>query len=162
MPDLLATVSFWSLVVSVVALGASIWAHFRATRLKAESNDLQARLVELEEDREADRRQKQQAADLTAYFEKRPGRNGPRTMLVLRNNGDAPAEDVKVEFDGEPIDEHGSVHYDEATIPKIGSGAESPILVSVHSGHNPPFHVRLRWSDGTGEDNSFETTLTAS
>jgi hypothetical protein len=83
-------------------------------------------------------------------------------MLVLRNEGNAPAEDVEVKFDGQSIDEHGSVHYDESTIPKIGSGAESPILVSVHSGHNPPFHLRLRWSDGTGEDNSFETTLTAS
>jgi hypothetical protein len=160
--DLLTTVSFWSLVVSVIALGVSVWAHFRATRLKAESNDLQARLVELEEEREAERRQMKQAADVTADLEKRPGRNGFRTMLVLRNQGNAPAEDVEVEFDGNRIDEHGSVHYDGATIPKIGSGAESPILVSVHSENNPPFHVRVRWSDGTGENNSFETTLTAS
>ncbi len=160
--DLLTSVPFWSLMVSIFALVASLWANYRATRLKSESNDLQARLVELEEEREADRLHMQQAADLTAHLEKRPGKNGRRTMLVLRNEGNATAEDVRVEFDGDRIDEHGSVHYDKPIISKIGSGAESPILVSVHAQHHPPFEVKVTWTDATGKNNSFETILTAS
>jgi hypothetical protein len=160
MPDLFTDFPFWSLVVSALALVVSIWAHYRMGRLKRESNTLQERLVELEEEREADRRRRQKSADLSAQLEQRPGRNGPRTMLVIENSGRGLAENVRVQVDGTPIHEHGSVHRNEPTITKIGSGSESSILISTHADNHPPFDVRVQWDDATGTNHTFETTLT--
>lgn len=160
MPDLFTDFPFWSLVVSALALVVSIWAHYRMGRLKRESNTLQERLVELEEEREADRRRRQKSADLSAQLDQRPGRNGPRTMLVIENGGRGLAENVRVHPDGTPVHEHGHVLHDEPTIAKIGSGSESPILLAVHKQHHPPFDVKVTWDDATGANRTFETTLT--
>lgn len=160
---MLSVLTSVEVLVSLAALGVAIWAHVRTSRISRESNDLQARLVALEEAREADRRAAQERAELTPHLEKRPGRSGRlRDMLVISNRGAAAAKDVHVTLDETPIDEHGAVMCDALPVPVIGPGADSAFVVAIDRDHAPPFHVRVMWSDGVGEERSYETTLTAS
>ncbi len=158
---MLSVLTSVEVLVSLAALGVAIWAHVRASRISRESNALQARLVVLEEAREADRQAEQQRADLSVHLEQRPGRKRMRTMLVVKNRGQAPARDVRVVMDEEPIDEHGSVFCDSLPIPVVGPEAEAPFIVATSKDHYPPFHVEVTWVDDTGDDHIYETTLTA-
>jgi hypothetical protein len=86
-------------VVAALALGVSIWSVVSTRRMAQRQTDLQERLLALEQDREQARARQAQSASVRAAIQK----TGRDWRLLVVNEGQATARNVKVELDGGPL-----------------------------------------------------------
>jgi hypothetical protein len=88
------------------------------------------------------------------------GGGGTAELLVL-NDGPAAARNVWVLIDGVTPDQHKQFRRGDHLLGQdLGPGGRMGLPLRVHDGMQHTFGVRLRWSDGTGDDRSWESTLT--
>jgi len=141
--------------ISVVSAAIAVWAIVGQRLSSARDAEIQARLLSLETDKEAERRLLQKKASVVAFVVREPGIR----KLFLRNIGDAVAEHVDVSIDGEPM---RSSHWLRSDLPsdiRLSPQAETSfVLVSSIS---TPTHMRVRvtWSDASETDGLWESTL---
>jgi hypothetical protein len=139
-----------SLIVSVIALILSL-------RAQREANAAQRRIVEIEEQRDRERRLDSLQARLQAKF-RDLGDGSERLYLV--NRGTAEARNVKVRLDGKPFEEHCAVVGGDSLPSLVGPGAEVSCLMAISMTCHPPFECEVRWDDDSGTGRSYRTTLT--
>lgn len=139
-----------SLVVSVIALVLSLRAH-------REANVAQRRIVEIEEQREQEKRLNFRQAGLQPELRK-TGQGSYRLYLV--NGGMAEARKVRVTLDGKPLAEHGAAVRGDSMPLRVGPGAEVSCLLGISLDCAPPFEVEVQWDDDSGTGRTYRTTLT--
>jgi len=144
-------ISALSLVVSIVAILVGWKAH-------REANAAQRRIVEIEEQRERERRLSALQASLYPRLI-RTERESYRLYLV--NSGKAEARNVRVKLDGVPLNEH-PVAGRRSDIPTlIGANSEVSCLLFITRGSPPrPYEIEIRWDDDSGMDRVYRGTLT--
>jgi hypothetical protein len=135
-------------ILAVFAIGVSVWAASKA-------NSANAKIVHIEEGRERDRQRESRQAVLVASIE---GARSP--LLVIRNHGAAPARDIEVLVDDEPIAKHQLIRDAGREIGTLGPGAETHYSFITFDGMPTVYDIALRWSDGTGETREWDSRLT--
>lgn len=139
-----------SLVVAILALR-------RSDNAQREANEVQLRLVELEEQREAERKSRESKAMLVPSLRKTDKSN---YRLQIVNDGMAEARDVRVLLDGTPSSKHCSAVGGETIPPIVGPGSTVSCLLGIHMQCAPPFNIEISWEDDSGDSGSFKGVLT--
>jgi len=145
-------------IISAFALVVSIVALWRGEKAHREANAAQRRIVEIEEQRERERRLSALQASLYPRLS-RTERGSYRLCLV--NSGKAEARNVRVELNGVPLNEH-PVAVRGSDIPTlIGPNSEVRCVLSItHDSPPPPYEMEIRWDDDSGMDRVYRGTLT--
>ena len=161
--------------VSVLIAGLALWRSWRAGRAASkatrDANELQERMVALEEAREKDRLTAKGTAILTAKIiaeqiaQRRSGRID-RHLLRVENTGAATAREVTILLDGKPVMEHPAVsspavqHVNTEEIRVVGPGSHFHYVLALHQNLCPPFEFEATWDDDSGQQGRYATTLT--
>lgn len=157
----MTTYELLSVVAAFLAVGAaglSGWVAWRQKRLNSQ-------LVEIEEARESDRRERQASAKLVARLVQPPGKN--RKEIRVRNEGEAVARNVRLEVaqkissqDPRDVDGWDRLSEGPSKYPfSLDPGAEEVWWIHTSSHFSSPFDVVLQWDDGTGQDHEYRTAL---
>lgn len=139
-----------SLCVAVIALR-------RSGRAAAEANDVNRRMVAIEEQRESERRANAQRAVLRPSLRK-SGTSSYR--LVVENAGASAARNVDVRLDGKPFGEHDAAIQNDTLPTMVGPSSEVTCLLGLHLQCAPPFQIEMTWDDDSSERGRYEGTLT--
>lgn len=140
------TVSIISLVVAVIAIGVSVWAHLRTNR----QNE---RLVELEEAREEDRLKRQASAKLRADFA-----DSDKDRIKISNVGESEARNVRIEI-GNTVFLGSHDHDNKANLDILGPGTNQTLPILRSTTTLPPFKIVIDWDDDVDTARTFRTTL---
>lgn len=135
-------------IAAVVAIGLSLAALLISRHLQGRANDLQARIVTIEEAREADRLADEQKALVvaTTYL---MGKNLASWGVSLVNNGRAEARDVQVVLDGKPIADWPNNNPHPPTV--LGPTGSFEYLLEPPAFNQPyPTVVEITWTDDSG------------
>jgi hypothetical protein len=147
---------FLTFLVAVCALFVSIWAVCSSKRANRKATETQARLLGIEEQRDADRLTQARQAALRAAL--RSDLTGGH-CLHISNRGRGAARRIQILMDGKPLDEHPAVHSGVRIPEVIEAGSE----ISRHvftCDSNPPFEVEITWEDDSNVPGRYQTTLT--
>lgn len=146
-----ANVAFATFMVSVVALIFSGIALFR-------TKETDKRLLEIEEQRESERKTVALKAQLRCHIEKAKANS---FQLVFENSGECAARNIKVKINGEQFEKHCS-YVSNSPIPNIiGPQSKAEVILALCGRCFPPFEVDILWKDDSNEKGRYETTLTA-
>jgi hypothetical protein len=138
-----------SLLVSIIAL-------LNSNRAQRKAIDAQSRIVEIEEQREKEK--KLEAVRARVRPQLRAVGNSYRLYLV--NEGAAEARNVQVRLDGRPLSEHPAAIKGSSLPSYIGPGAEVSCLLAISQSCHPPFEIQIHWEDDSGIDGTYRTMLT--
>lgn len=146
--------------ISIISVSVAIWSAKKSNSFSKEQTELQRRVVELEEQRELERKLKEDRADLRPILTYKPGKEGYSeyaSYFQIENNGKMKADNIRMYVDGDPVTQHKYMmrHHDY----KLGSlNPGRPKSWSVHITEEDPeiCEVELKWDDETGKDHSFK------
>jgi hypothetical protein len=144
-----------SLLVSLAALGISVWAIMSAKRTARDQNRLQGQLLRIEKDRERDRVAEATAAVVIAEMY----RLEHSARLVLHNTGRAEARLVRIAVDGTPIVKHRLFHEAKEPVPLLGPGARVEFLMITYDGMPTSYQVALEWENASGQPGRWGSQL---
>jgi hypothetical protein len=139
-----------SLILSAVAVLA-------AGLLAARQNSIQARILDLEHTRDAERHRDQTKARLVASVERGPGRYDRH--LQIYNGGYGGARELRTFLDDAPISEHALVARDEQPMTLLGSEGKIEYLLMPDLQSEDVIKVRLEWTDDSREPGVWESHL---
>ena len=140
-----------SIVATIVAVLAVIASHRTSTR----GNDLQARMLSLENARERDRRATGQQAKVVAFM----AGTGSHERMFFRNEGADTARGINIHLDGKPLAEYQYVIPPDRPIGILGPRAEASVLFSNEMGGPDGVRVLVTWEDASGTPGRWETDL---
>ena len=152
------TVATWvSIAIALISLLVSIIAMKLGYKAQRESNVIQKRMVEIEEQRENEKRLDLGQAKLRAEIRKPASSNCHR--LYVMNEGLAEAKNVQVELDDITLEEHPA--YASDSIPNfVGPQSEVSCLLAITLNSNPSFDIKIAWDDDISKKRNYHTTLT--
>jgi hypothetical protein len=134
-----------TVVLSAIAVLVSAWAAREARQTAGDQNEMQRRLLALEQARERDRQSVATRAELRAAIHRI---GDSRYVLVIANEGACAARAVSVRVDGQPVGEHQTFVVDsDSLVTKLGPGAEARYQMAVAMGSPLVYDVQLLWED---------------
>ncbi|MGH9428066.1 MAG: hypothetical protein ACRD2L_17425 [Terriglobia bacterium] len=139
--------------LSVVAIAVSVFAWITSWQT-------QKRLVVIEEARERDRLKHASKAKLRAELVREPGSRRMRELLRVYNDGEVEARNVAIKLAGKPLLEHPAVPGGTTEIKKVGPRSQIQYVIAVTLDNAPPWEFELTWTDDSGQEGSYRTTLT--
>jgi len=142
-------ISIASLILSIVAVSWNI-------KLQRESNDLQKRIVLIEEEREYERKVKSRQADLRAQLRKEES----KYKLYIINLGQVEARNIRIKINGEPLEQHCTFVKGQFIPSYIGPGSKMSFLMAFSYDFHPPFEIELKWDDDYQKDRIRKDVLT--
>ena len=151
------TETWISVVVSIGSLMVAVFAIIMSYRTQNKHNDIQSRLLKIEEEKQVKLQKRDQMGELRAEIQK-TGKNNYR--LRIRNSGQAAARNVAVCLDGKPFKEHCAAVSGSDIPERIGPGGEASCLLATNMTCAPPFNFKVTWDDDFEEHRLYETTLT--
>lgn len=146
-----------SAIITLASVVVAIWLGVKNHRLARKNTDLQKRLVELEEERELDRKKAASKAQLRATLENYGQHN---YRLVIENIGNCEARNIVLQMDGKLFADHPAAMENEGPIRSIGPHTRVTKLLAITMGCAPPFELDITWEDDSGEPRHYRTTLT--
>jgi len=148
-------VSWGSLLVSFCSLVVSIIALWKSSRAQDEANELQRKLVCIEEQREYDRKAELLQANLYAELIK----INRSYRLCLVNSGKAEARNIRIKLDGVPLDNHCAAVKGISIPSYIGPNSEVSFPLAISLDCSPPFEIEVKWDDDYSQDRVYKNTL---
>ena len=142
-------------VVAALALGVSIWSVVTTRRMTERQTELQERLLALETARDEARARQTQCASVRAGIQK----TGRDWRLIVLNEGQATARNLKVELDDGPLLAHRLVPRGQEEVTKLGPGASARYLLAPTMGSPMTVDARVTWDDDSGAGRSWESQL---
>lgn len=136
-------VGLGSLVVAIIA--------FR------KSSAAQHRIIEIEEQRDHERKTESLQASLRPELRK-TGKHTHRLYLV--NEGACDARNIQVEMDGKPLSEHPAAVKNAPMPDLVGPKGEIGCILGLHMQCTPPFKLKVTWDDDFENNRTYQTTLT--
>jgi hypothetical protein len=94
-------------------------------------------------------------ADLVAQSE----RSDKTAFLVITNRGPAEAQEISVLINGKPLKEFRAF-VDDQEIRRVGPYSSFHYRMVFTSNMDMSFEVTINWSDDSGEQGIYQTTLT--
>lgn len=154
------TIAFIGIVISLISVAVAIWSARKSNSFSKEQTDLQRRVVELEEQRERERKLKEDRADLRAIISYKPGKEGYSeyaSHIKVDNSGGMKAENIRMYVDGDPVTQHRyMMQHNDYKIGSLNPGG--PQLWAIHITEDAPetCEIELKWDDETGKDYSWK------
>jgi hypothetical protein len=145
----------WALVISGLALLASVWSVVESRRASGKSVALQERMLRLESGRELERRISGLKAQLVAFI----ADSGGRARLFFRNQGPATAHGIEILVDGRPLSQHQLVTRPDRDLATLGPSAEASVGLLQYDGRPDTLRVTLEWADESGQRGHWESDL---
>jgi len=130
------------------------------------ANEIQMRLVEIEEQRQEGASLEVREAKLSARIDREPRYRAGRVAttdyyLVVSNAGRAGASNLEIKLGGKAIDEQPGVRMRQASFEmSIGPSGDIRFPLAVSRGWAPPFECQLAWDDDSGVRGAWQGTLT--
>ena len=146
-----------ALVVSILSLIVSAIARWKSIQAQRVANANQQRLVELEEQREKER--KLRALQALLRPELRVNEKGSY-RLYLVNDGESEARHVRVNLDGLPMREHCAAVQSSDVPTNVGPNSEISCLLAPAGRCVPPFEIEIKWDDDSGPGHVYRGVLT--
>ena len=140
-------VSVAAVVVAGAAVAVSIRSNRKASKLQGEANDLQQRLVAVEEGREQQRVDESQRAHLVGRLVRTP-RTPPLFYLRIENLGLAKATRIRVNVNGQPVSEEPSITGPLRT--ELGPDARHQYQIARDFETPDLSHLHIEWDDAEG------------
>ena len=140
-------VSVAAVAVAAVAVVVSIKSNRKASTLQGEANDLQERLVAVEEGREQQRVDESQRAHLVGRLVRTP-RTLPLFYLRIENLGLAKATRISVDVNGRPVSEEPSITGPLRA--ELGPNACHQYLIARDFQTPDLSHLHIEWDDAGG------------
>lgn len=148
-----------ALILSLFALVVAGLTAWHTRRYERRDNELQSRIVALEEGRERDRIEEGGRADLVAAHVPTVYDSRPRRALRITNRGRAPAREVDIRIDGTPLVGSRLAPWTHEAVSTLGPSTHVDCLLSdAVLGATAKFRVEIRWVDASGQ-RSYETEL---
>jgi hypothetical protein len=162
-----------AIAISVASWLTAAWAAVKAYKVgqaqaKAaqEQAETQRRLLALETMREHARIRETKRARLVARLVDEDGR---RRRLVIRNEGQGAARDIRVSLDGRPAALHdwmprgsGLANWslgEETDITFLGPQGEAFYELGIHSGSPRMAAIAISWTDDSGQPGAWESQV---
>jgi hypothetical protein len=145
-----------SLLVSIAALLASIWAIVASNRTARSQTALQEEFLKLETARERDRLAEATTATLVARMYRANG----SARLQIANTGRADALNVRAQIDGTPIEKHQLFRRAAERISVIGPDASVEVLMMTFDGMPDSYLVELDWTNASGGPGRWRSQVT--
>jgi hypothetical protein len=140
--------------LSLIVSGVATWIAWKAHR---KTISLQQRMLQIEEQRERDRRLMASQAQL--HPELRATTHGGYRLYIV-NSGMAPARNLRVILDNTPLTEHPAAVQNDPMPTLVGPNSEVSCLLALMSGCSPPFDIELQWEDDSSTNRAYKGTLT--
>ncbi|MBT9143080.1 MAG: hypothetical protein DDT32_01483 [Syntrophomonadaceae bacterium] len=147
----------WAEFIAVCSLVVSTVAIYMSWKASREANAAQRRIVDIEEQREQERRLSALQALLRPQLRKTE-KGSDRLYLV--NSGKAEARNVRVELDGVPLNKHRAAVVGNDIPAHIGPNSEVSCVLAFTFGCAPPFKIEIKWEDDSGMGRIYRGTLT--
>ena len=135
-----------SLIISAISVLVAILAWRK-------SSSVQVRLLEIEEEREQDRK----TAGTQALLRARLSRGRRPRKLFIKNKNRAQARNVEVLVDDKSVGSHPAVKRNQTERHTIGPTAE--VVYHLKREEDRPKRIRITWVDDSGEPGLFESDL---
>ncbi|MEQ6360493.1 hypothetical protein V7D15_12520 [Thermoanaerobacter thermohydrosulfuricus] len=152
--------------ISIASLILSVIAIYWSNKLQKQSNDLQERIVRIEEEREYERKVKSRQANLRAELRKEE----MGYKLYLINSGEAEARNISIKINGKPLKyslDHDALKPEQGgasvygLIPQhISPSSELGYFIWVSPECYPNFEIELKWDDDYQKDRIRKDVLT--
>ena len=153
-----ATVTIVTIGIAFVSLGVSIWAVVESKKANRRSLKTNHKMLEIEQQREKERQDKEQRANITTKFEHLQQQG--HYVLQIKNNGASEGRDVKVVLGEKPISEFRNIDPKIPRIPMIGPGSSVSYTWPCANNSCPPLFLEITWSDDSKKLGHYSTTLT--
>lgn len=145
-----------SLLLSAAAVIVAIWSVREAKAQARRQDEIQRRLLSLENSRERDRLRSTRSAELRARIE----RGGRSDHLVIFNEGSAEARAIDAKLLGKPLSPDVDVLVADGEVARtLGPGSSARYVIALHMGSPPLMPVELAWEDDTGEPRTWRSDL---
>ncbi len=143
------------IILAAGSLFIALLAYHKSGQAQDRANSIQAQLLKIEEQREAEALQRTQTASLRPALRKV---SNTTYRLYLRNVGVSEARNVKVLINGIPLDNHPAAVSGDQLASLIGPNTEVSCLFNVlHC--QPPFGIEIAWEDNSGQLGLFRGTI---
>ncbi|MCL2646094.1 MAG: hypothetical protein FWD61_03700 [Phycisphaerales bacterium] len=160
-----AVAGLGSLVVAIIALVRSNAAQKESDVAQQKSSDAlqksseaQRRIVEIEEQREQDRRVQTRQANLRAEL-RTTARGSYRLCLI--NEGVSDARNIRIEMNDMPFSEHPVAGEDMPDLVGRRSVISCYLATRIDDTNcSPPFKLKVTWDDDFEQNRIYQTTLT--
>lgn len=149
--------SWVNVVVSVLALGVSVFAVWIGRIAHRDAMSVQRQIAEIEAQREQDRQLSALKASLHPQLRET---NTSAYRLYVMNTGNAAAQNVRVSLNDVPLREHCAAVQNDDMPTHIGPNSEVSCLLAIKLGCTPPFKIEIRWDDDSGADRIYRGQLT--
>lgn len=146
-------------VISLISVSVAVWSAKKSNAFSKEQTDLQRRVVELEEQRERERKLKEDRADLRAvfqYYEPVDGFNKKASFVNIENTGKMEARNIRIFINGDPHIHHKFIRaHNTITFNRIKPGGPCGWALNVTEETPESCEIELKWEDDTGKDYSW-------
>lgn len=149
--------SWATVILGVLSLIVSVIALIKSHRAQREANAAQLQIVEIEKQREKERKLSLLQAKLQSQLRK-TDRGSYRLYLI--NSGMSEARNIRVRLDGKELSDHDAFIKGENMPTKVGPGAEISCLLAITRDCAPPFEIEVLWDDDSRTGCVYRTTLT--
>lgn len=151
MPELIL-----SIIAVIISAMVAVYTYLQGRK----SNQLQERIVQLEEQREQDKQVAANQADVKAEIVQKPTNHGKLSKKFrIYNSGESQARNIRVWIDDEPVYDVGFIHIDEPFIEILAPGSHVDFITSFSNDTPLNWKTTILWDDDSGKDRKFETML---
>jgi hypothetical protein len=133
------SLEFWALIISILAIGISIFTWFRSHKIDRARRD----------DEERD----QNSAVLRAHLERDPGK------LVVENIGNSEARNISIRIDNNPILEAPGIQVPDGRNYIIGPHSHISFRVSLTFQIPVPQSIEITWDDDDSTGKNYRNSL---
>jgi hypothetical protein len=149
-----------ALILSLFALVVAGLTALHTRGYERRDNELQARILTLEEARERDRIAETSRAELVAEHTSTVHDGRVRRVLRISNRGRAPAHVIDVQLNGAPLAGNPLSPWTKACVSSLGPGSSADYILSDAMLKTAAMFIAVvTWSDGTGDPRRNETEL---
>ena len=149
-------------VISIISICIAGWSAYNSKKYSGQQTELQRRIVELEEQREEEKKRFQESAGIEAKidFEETGGHRFPRKILIW-NHGPADAKNLKVLVDGHPPSqvEHLITKKRNDTIEVLPAGDYYDYSFGNREENQASIEIIVMYDDPLAEENEYKTKL---
>ncbi|MGN8225527.1 hypothetical protein [Gracilimonas sp. BCB1] len=133
------SLEFWAIVISILAIGISIFTWFRSHKIdRARRND---------EERD------QNSADIRAHLERDPGK------LVVENIGNSEARNISIRVDNNPLVDAPGIQVPDGRDYLIGPHSHISFRVSLNFQIPVPQFIEINWDDDDSTGKTYRNSL---
>lgn len=157
------TTAVIGIVISFISVAVATWSARKSNKYRKEQIELQRKVVDLEEQRERERKIKEDRALLRAeidYLEHHKGYYKLANYMAIKNLGNMKAEYIRMYVNGEPVStQRYMMRHHSHILNDMSPGGPNKWSLSIDEETPDTVDIELKWDDETGKDYSWKDRM---